>query len=322
MLAWTREAAVTAHKVFRAGRVPVPQSGRLAMPTGPAVLLADVSEFQPQIADPLYLAWSKAIIIRAAYGDQHDDRAWYGGARRDALHAVGVRFLGIYQYIVASQDPVAQAHALIRLVGKLRPGEKIIGDWEEGSGNQRARRDAWNIAIHAGLGDAPWSYSGLNFASSAGLAPVDWVAAYQSAEPSVAHKLWQFTDVFAVPGVGTADCSLFHGTIDQLAALAYQLPAPVPLVTTEARMSAITQNPHCDVVPAGTKNVVFAADPGVQGMPEIDVRVACHHSGLSWSVSTVKLTSAAPVQAVSAAGVDAVSVEIQTAGGQAGYGWA
>src|SRR5262249_28973664 len=49
--------------------------------TGPAALaaeavaaasaktyLADVSEFQPQINDAKYLAWSKAIIIRAAYG--------------------------------------------------------------------------------------------------------------------------------------------------------------------------------------------------------------------------------------------------------------
>jgi len=30
------------------------------------------------------------------------------------------------------------------------------------------------------------------------------------------------TDAFAVPGVGTADCSVFHGSIDDLAALAYQ----------------------------------------------------------------------------------------------------
>jgi peptidoglycan hydrolase-like protein with peptidoglycan-binding domain len=47
------------------------------------------------------------------------------------------------------------------------------------------------------------------------------VAAYGQPEPAVRHKLWQFTDNFQVPGVGRADCSIFHGTIDQLAALAW-----------------------------------------------------------------------------------------------------
>ena len=54
------------------------------------------------------------------------------------------------------------------------------------------------------------------------LAPVTWVAAYSTREPDPPHQLWQFTDAFYVPGVGTCDCSVFHGSIDELAALAYQ----------------------------------------------------------------------------------------------------
>jgi hypothetical protein len=195
--------------------------------TSPMVLLADVSEFQPDIADAEYLAWSKAIVIRAAYGDQHDDKAWYGGARRDALHAGGVRFLGIYQYLVAGQDGAAQADAFHRLVGTLRPGEVLIADFEEG---QHGMLTAWyNRMLTLGYpARYLWTYSGLNFGQANGALPVEWIAAYGQSEPSSPHKLWQFTSSFSVPGVGTADCSIFHGSIDALAALAFQKPQPKP----------------------------------------------------------------------------------------------
>lgn len=224
---WKRRHAVTTPQPvsFRAGRAEQATAAAVvATPsviTGGVTLLADVSEFQPDVTDQLYLAWSKAIVIRAMYGSQHDDRAWYGGQRRDLLHAGGVRFLGIYQYVVAGQDAVAQARALAALLGQLRPGEKVIGDFEEGTGNQAHRRDLWAATIRARLGDPPWIYSGLNYARDHGLAPVDWVAAYGQADPPVPYKLWQFTDAFSVPGVGTCDCSIFHGTVDELAALAY-----------------------------------------------------------------------------------------------------
>jgi hypothetical protein len=214
---------------FRAGDTEMPAGAvpaqtvehAAALAAGPSVLLADISEFQPEVTDGMYLLWSKAIIIRAAYGTAHEDRSWFGGARRDALHAGGARFVGIYQYVVAGQDPAAQARVLVAMVKAMRPGEKIIGDFEEGAGNQAARRNAWAAVIRSGLGDEPWTYSGLSFADVHGLAPVEWVAAYGQPEPSVRHRLWQFTDNFQVPGVGRADASIFHGTIDQLAALAW-----------------------------------------------------------------------------------------------------
>lgn len=219
---------------FRAGRQPGenPAAVKLLDSGADVVLLADVSEFQPDIADAAYLQWSKAIVIRAMYGDAHDDGAWYGGARRAALLAGGCRFLGIYQYLVAGQDVTAQARAFCQLLGTLNPGEYPIADIEEGSGDLQQAWVTWANVVYSELGFAPGDYSGLNFAAAHGLAPVDWVAAYGTAEPAVPHKLWQFTDSYAIPGVGTADCSLFHGTIDQLAALAYggaqPAPSPVP----------------------------------------------------------------------------------------------
>lgn len=225
---------------FRAGgesqpnTAPLPQP--LALPNvaesftaGTSVLLADISEFQPDIADAAYLAWSPAIVIRAAYGAQHDDRAWYGGQRRALLHQLGARFTGIYQYLVAGQDGAAQAQALNDLVGDLQPGEVLIADFEEG---EHAALTGWYNAQLAdrGPGIAPylWTYTGLNFGQSSGVLPVEWVAAYGQAEPATPHRLWQFTSSFQVPGVGAADCSLFHGTIGELAALALPVPPPRP----------------------------------------------------------------------------------------------
>lgn len=194
-----------------------------------AVYLADVSEFQPDIADATYLSWSKAVVIRAMYGDAHDDGAWYGGARRSALHTGGAQFVGIYQYLVADQDAAAQARALSALVGPLQRGEVLICDLEEGSGNQKARLSAWYNAVIAyyksffdqDVSKALWTYSGLLFAQNAGISPVDWVADYTSTEPSTPHRMWQFSSSYTVPGVGTCDCSKFSGTISQLSALGY-----------------------------------------------------------------------------------------------------
>jgi len=214
---------------FRAGSAPgeTPAAAH-ALAAHPAlalagvVLMADISEFQPDLADATYLRWSQAIVIRALYGTRVD-KAWFGGARRDALHAGGARFVGIYAYIRADQDITAQAKALINLLGRLRPGEKLIADIEEGDGSQQARWVTWAKTVNAALGAPPWDYSGLNYAAAHGLQPVTWVAAYGTREPGPPHQLWQFTDAFTVPGLPSpVDCSVFHGSIDDLAALAYQ----------------------------------------------------------------------------------------------------
>jgi GH25 family lysozyme M1 (1,4-beta-N-acetylmuramidase) len=220
--------------MFRADRQaaggPPAASPATAAVVGGAVHLADVSEFQPDLNDAAYLRWSKALVIRAMYGSAHDDGAWYGGARRDALHAGGVAWLGIYQYLVAGQDAATQAHALVTLVGNLRAGEKLICDVEEGpTVAQAARWRQWSGVITAAYGSraAPWLYMGLDFAGAAGLSP-QWVAAYRNTEPAGDHLLWQFTDSYSVPGVGLADCSVFHGTIGELAALGWPATGPSP----------------------------------------------------------------------------------------------
>ncbi len=225
---------------FRAGQVPGMTLEMDWLPPAAVTgrtLLADVSEFQPNVADAAYLAWSKAIVIRACYGTAHDDKAWYGGQRRALLHTGGAQFVGIYQYLVAGQDGAAQANTLHGLVGALQKGEVIIADFEEGG---KPMLTAWyNRMLALGYpGKYLWTYSGLNFGQANGALPVQWLAAYQAAEPASPHTLWQFTSSYPVPGVGTCDCSVFHGSITDLAALAYggivtppaPAPAPVPAV--------------------------------------------------------------------------------------------
>src|SRR2546429_4627769 len=118
---------------FRAGDVSAAAIEPEASAAGPRVLLCDVSEFQSNLADAVYLAWSKAIVIRAVYGSAHDDHAWYGGQRRALLHAGGARFLGIYAYLVAGQSGAVQAQEFRRLVGAIQPREGFIADLAEGA---------------------------------------------------------------------------------------------------------------------------------------------------------------------------------------------
>jgi hypothetical protein len=266
---------------FRAGHIAGALAPAAVAPelfTGQYTLLADISEFQADLADPLYLAWSKAIVIRAAYGDAHDDKAWYGGQRRDLLHKLGARFLGIYQYLVAGQDGAAQADALAALVGKLRPGELLIADFEEGA---HPVLTAWynRMLAHGYLARFLWTYTGYNFGEANGASDAEWVAAYGQGEPATPHKLWQFTSSFPVPGVGAADCSVFHGTIDELAALAYGAgaPAPKPGFGKPANVTVRPGNTNVEVMtadaPAGMVPGHFEVDVFTGSYPSPATRV-------------------------------------------------
>jgi peptidoglycan hydrolase-like protein with peptidoglycan-binding domain len=259
------------------------------------VLIVDISEFQPNISDATYLKWSQAAIIRAMYGDAHDDKAWYGGARRDALHSGGVRWLGIYQYIVASQPVATQARALLALIGTLRAGELLIADIEEGEGNQLARWRAWAQVIKAATGQAPWSYSNLDFAREHGLKP-DWVAAFGTVPPPKPWTLWQFSESYEVPGVGTADCSRFDGAIDQLAGLGYQpepakapapKPAPKPAPTASPGLPAGWQEKLAEQLPVlklGDKDHGEPTIADLQGLLD-SLGITCKADGIFGSAT-------------------------------------
>jgi GH25 family lysozyme M1 (1,4-beta-N-acetylmuramidase) len=193
------------------------------------LLLPDVSEFQPDVTWPEVVAANGgAAIMRAMYGSEHVDAAWYGGARRAAAHEAGVRVLGLYQYLVATQEVAPQAEAFIALVGALRPGEFAVLDLEEGDGDQSERALAWFAAVDAKLTypgyHGAWLYSGAAFFQEHGLMRIaessrhTWVADYSETPPPVPHALWQYTDAAPWPGIGTCDGSRYLGDLAALEA--------------------------------------------------------------------------------------------------------
>lgn len=177
--------------------------------------IPDVSEFQTVNFD----VFSGPIIVRA-HNSNRADLHW-------AQHAMGASqqpWWAAYQYLTKNANPGDAARAFLATLGNYRPNCTIL-DLEEGDGDQQARQHAW-LSVMAGDPSADWTYSGDYFARAHGLS-VEWVAAYQNREPTTAHVLWQASDRWDFPGIGSCDGSLFHGSVDDLIALTSgTAPAP------------------------------------------------------------------------------------------------
>jgi GH25 family lysozyme M1 (1,4-beta-N-acetylmuramidase) len=167
-----------------------------------------------------------AAIIRANYGADHVDAAWYGGARRQSAHEAGVTALGMYQYLVAAQPVAPQAAAFVATVGHLAPGEFAVLDLEEGAGDQSERAKAWFDAVDAHLTypgyHGAWLYSDEAFFQEHNLMAIaessrhTWVASYGATPPTVPYTLWQYSDSVAWNGIGSCDSSRYAGTLAEL----------------------------------------------------------------------------------------------------------
>ncbi len=180
--------------------------------------IPDVSEYQT--VD--FNVFSGPIIVRA-HNSTRADLKW-------PEHAAGASrqsWWGAYQYLKASVDPAAAARALIDTLGEYRPNVTIL-DLEEGDGDQSSRQHAW-LEVMATHAAADWTYSGLYFARSHGVDPVQFLAAYQSNEPTDAHLLWQFSSGYSFSGISSpTDASVFHGSLQDLVALTNPTPTPSP----------------------------------------------------------------------------------------------
>jgi hypothetical protein len=205
--------------------------------------LPDISEYQKQMT---VTDWQRlfneqhrrygssgAAIVRIDYGDAHVDRHL---ANRATAHKAGVKVLGLYQYGVDGQPVHLQAEAFTGLVGKLLPGEFAVYDLEEGHGDLHTTANLWFAEVDHDLHypgySGAWLYSGESFYREHDLAAAmhgrhGWIAAYRTRpEPFIAHTLWQHTNgqvgntlCQPWPVIGRVDCSIYHGTVDQLRAL-------------------------------------------------------------------------------------------------------
>ena len=225
----------------------------------PDTRLADISEFQPSIDAPAYInAGHKTLIVRAHNGHRPDN-CW--PARRDYLRKHPFTAVGYYQYVVSSRDPAAQARDFIACLGPLRPNEFPIGDFEEGSGNQAGRAEAWFRVVDTWCGFPATLYSGQSFGRTqlGGWARwrgrPRWIASYSSQEPADPHELWQNTDKARFPGLaGAVDGNIFHGTAARFLAvmrpgsIGPPAPAPPDAFSDAQSMASVLKHDGCPEV--------------------------------------------------------------------------
>lgn len=190
------------------------------MTTTPTLLVPDLSEWQGTVDWATLSRGYPAAIIRAYNGSRVDRQFQHN---RDQAHAHGIRALGLYAFLVPG-DPAHQAAEFVATVGKLKPGEWPILDYEA-VGLHPADIRTWVHDVGRALhGSEPWLYASESVYRSENLGAVTaipairtWLAAWGPNEPSEHHELWQYTDHRVVAGVaGHVDCSEFHGTVDQL----------------------------------------------------------------------------------------------------------
>lgn len=202
------------------------------------LLVPDVSEWQGTIDwSQLINGGYPAAVIRVYNGVRADHQY---ARNREQAHGHGIRALGLYAYLQHGVDIEQQAADFVHLVGTLHPGEWPIVDYEAAHLDPT---DAikWVAYVAKALHFEPWLYTGEYLFRSEHLERVvpatrTWLAAYGSHEPPEGHELWQYTDHRTFPGInGPADCSQFHGTLDQLVAAVTRAPAPTPGPTAHPR---------------------------------------------------------------------------------------
>lgn len=174
--------------------------------------IPDVSKWQPTVD---FSKVGPAVILRAHTG--HGADPTFAARLPQARAHQQVR--GFYIYLIKDRDAASQGREAAAVIGRLQPGEFIAVDVEEGAGDQSARAQACAAELDKACGGHAWIYSGESF-NHDHLAHVTgrrmWLAAYRATEPGSPHALWQHTDAEPHPGIGKCDCSIFHGTIEQL----------------------------------------------------------------------------------------------------------
>lgn len=259
--------------------------GRKATPT---IFIPDISEFQPNISEVLFVAGGyKALIARVCYGTRLDRIM---PARRDALRGT-VPIIGWYIFLRSSQSLASQLATFYSVIPSLGPYEFVVVDWEkdvDGTTPSVAMRNQCLAALQSHYGRAPWLYGPASLLRNnpAPAGDPEWVASYETSNPNLAGEvLWQYTDGIYTsagipprnfPGIGKCDASIFPGTYAQLEARLNPAPTPpipvppppIPQPTTSGDPIEMARDyiVHTDEPAAGAT----PANPGGQYMVSQD----------------------------------------------------
>lgn len=186
------------------------------------LLVGDVNDFHDVTNWTAYAAFSPVLIAKATQGTSFVATTF--AAQRAGAAKAGLKAFGMYHFWQPGDDPVAQAEHAVATIGKLRaePLEWLVLDVE--TGDDIAAYDAFCAHCDAALGRTTWLYGGGQLTAAVTSRP-RWIARYYDQTPNPAHApgigevLWQFADAYAVPGVGTADCSVYRGDYAGFAAV-------------------------------------------------------------------------------------------------------
>lgn len=186
------------------------------------LLIGDVNDFHPVTDWAAYAAFSPVLVAKATQGTSFVAQT-FGAMRQGAAHA-GLQAFGMYHFYEPGVDPVAQAKHAVATIGRLasNPVEWLILDVE--TGDDMTSYHAFCAYADEALGRRTWLYGGRQLTAQQTSRP-RWIARYYdqrpdpAGQPGIGETLWQFADSYAVPGVGSGDCSVYRGTVEQFLAV-------------------------------------------------------------------------------------------------------
>ncbi len=194
----------------------------------------DVSVWQQTVDwDKVAASGIKFAFARASYGTSKDtyfDNNW------PKMKAAGL-LRGAYQYWLPAKDPIAQAQAMLDILGPLEPGDlPPVVDVEQTDGlgptEISNRLSQWLKHVEGALGVKPIIYSGKyfwqdNVKSDAFVDYPLWIPNYSLDCPDLPSGYWpnwhffQYTSTGSVNGVaGNVDRNIFNGSLQDLYAFA------------------------------------------------------------------------------------------------------
>lgn len=188
-----------------------------------SLLIADVNDAHTVTDWGAYATFSPVLIAKATEGTSFVSPLF--AAQRAGAAKAGLKAFGIYHFWSPGVDPVAQAKHCVATVGKLhdKPLEWLVLDVEQG--DDMAAYHQFCVHADQALGRKTWLYGGTQLTAAQTPRP-RWIARYYdqrpdpAGQPDIGEVLWQFADSYPVPGVGAADCSVYHGDVAQFVALA------------------------------------------------------------------------------------------------------
>lgn len=244
----------------------------------PDLHLADLSDWNPGANFEEYAAGGRpGVFLKATEGTSF--RASTFAGYRAAAHAAGLVFVGLYHFAKGGSAD-AEAQHFLDTIGTLRPGEVAVLDAEV-AGLDAAWCRRWLGIVMEATGRDPllycsWSYWG-DALSNMTDCPL-WIAAYHGLghddpRDTVPNcRFWQFTDRADVAGVGSADDSVFRGTVDDLAAIAGRsLPDP-PIPPKEPEVSKVAY--PLEVLSGESRRLPILAIGGGFGWTRVSVTFA------------------------------------------------